>query len=98
MLGTLFLVSVLVALNAQEPVPFAAIMDSYLGVMIGLTIGVTVARVLWPRLPQSELKEATARFCDAAKLALDESSEVSTRSINSALSTLPLDIARTTAA
>jgi hypothetical protein len=31
MLGTLFLVSVLVALNAEKPVSFAAIMDSYLG-------------------------------------------------------------------
>lgn len=98
MLGTLFLVSVLVALNAQKPVPFATIMDSYLAVMIGLTIGVTIARVLWPRLPQKELKEATARFCDAAKLALDENSEVTMSSINSTLSTLPLDIARTTAA
>jgi uncharacterized membrane protein YccC len=98
MLGTLFLVSVLVALNAQKPVPFATIMDSYLAVIIGLTIGVTIARVLWPRLPQNELKEATARFCDAAKLALDENCEVSMSSINSTLSTLPLDIARTTAA
>ena len=98
MLGTLFLVPVLVVLNAQKPVPFAAIMDSYLGVMIGLTIGVTIARVLWPRLPQNELKEATVRFCDVAKLALGENSEASVSSINSTLSTLPLDIARTTAA
>ena len=98
MLGTLFLVPALVALNAQKPVPFAVIMDSYLGVMIGLTIGVTIARVLWPRLPQKELKEATLRFCDVAKLALGENSEASGSSINSTLSTLPLDIARTTAA
>jgi uncharacterized membrane protein YccC len=98
MLGTLFLVSVLVSLNSQKPVPFATIMDSYLAVMIGLTIGVTIARVLWPRLPQNELKEATARFCDAAKLALERNSEVSMSSINSTLSTLPLEIARTTAA
>jgi uncharacterized membrane protein YccC len=98
MLGTLFLASVLVALNAQKPVPFAVIMDSYLGVIIGLTIGVTIARVLWPRLPQNELKEATVRFCDVAKLALGENSEASVSSINSTLSTLPMDIARTTAA
>ena len=60
-------------------------MDSYLGVMIGLTIGVTIARVLWPRLPQNELKEATVRFCDVAKLALGENSEASVSSINSSL-------------
>ena len=98
MLGTLFLVSALVALNAQKPVPFATVMDSYLAVMIGLTIGVAIARVLWPRLPQNELKEATARFCDAAILALEGNSELSMSSVNSTLSTLPLDIARTTAA
>jgi hypothetical protein len=73
-------------------------MDSYLAVMSGLTIGVTIARVLWPRLPQNELKEATARFCDAAISALEGNSEVTMSSINSSLSNLPLDIARTTAA
>ncbi len=98
MLGTLFLVSVLGALDAQKPVPFASIMDSCLGVMIGLTIGVTITRVLWPRLPQNELREAAGRFCKAAILALDENSKVSMGSINSILSALPLDIARTTAA
>jgi uncharacterized membrane protein YccC len=98
MLGTLFLISILVALNAQKPVPFAAIMDSYLGVMIGLTIGVTVARVLWPRLPQSELREEAALFSDAARSAAEANSELSMSRINSTLSTLPLDIARTTAA
>jgi len=66
--------------------------------MIGLTIGVTIARVLWTRLPQKELKEATVRFCGAAKLALDENAGVVASGINSSLSTLPLEIARTTAA
>jgi len=98
MLGALFLVSVLVGLDAQKAVSFASIMNSYLAVMTGLTIGVTIARVLWPRLPQNELKEAAARFCDAAKLALGDNSEVATSKINSILLTLPLDIARATAA
>jgi len=97
MLGTIFLVSVLVSLNAQKPVPFAEIVDSCLGVITGLTVGVTIARVLWPRLPQKELKEAAARFCEVAKLALAENPAVSMSSINASLSALPLDIARTTA-
>jgi uncharacterized membrane protein YccC len=96
MLGTIFLVSILVGLNAQKPVPFAEIVDSCLGVITGLTLGVTIARVLWPRLPQKELKDAAARFCDVAKLALAENPAVSMSSINSNLSALPLDIARTT--
>jgi hypothetical protein len=44
------------------------------------------------------LKEAAARFCDAAKSALGDNSEVTTSRINSILLTLPLDIARATAA
>ena len=97
MLGTIFLALVLVALNTQKPVPFAEIVDSCLGVITGFTVGVTIARVLWPRLPQKELKEATARFCDAAQSALAETPAGSMSSINSTLSALPLDIARTTA-
>jgi uncharacterized membrane protein YccC len=97
MLGTLFLVSILVGLNPQKSVPFTDIVGSCLGVMIGFAVGVTIARLLWPRLPQKELKAATARFCDAAKLALAGDSAVSMSGINSTLSALPMDIARTTA-
>jgi uncharacterized membrane protein YccC len=96
MLGTIFLVSILVGLNPQKPVPFAEIVDSCLGVMTGFTVGVITARLLWPRLPQKELKEAVGRFCDAAKLVLAENPAGSMRSINSTLSALPMDIARTT--
>jgi uncharacterized membrane protein YccC len=96
MLGTIFLVSILVGLNAQKPVPFTAIVDSCLGVMTGFTVGVTLARVLWPRLPHKELKAATARFCEAAKFVLAENPAVSASFSNSALSALPMDIARTT--
>jgi uncharacterized membrane protein YccC len=98
MLGTLLLVSVVVALNAQKPVPFATIMDSYLGVMIGLTLGVTIARVFWPTLPQNELRTTIARFCSIAKSVLDEDSEGTMSEAKSALATLPFNIAQTTAA
>jgi uncharacterized membrane protein YccC len=97
MLGTIFLVSILVGLNTQKPVPFADVVGSCLGVMTGFAVGVTIARLLWSRLPQKELKAATVRFCDAAKLALAENPTVSMSTINSTLSALPLDIARTTA-
>jgi|GEM_PF-4702124 len=97
MLGTIFLVSILIGLNTQKPVPFTDIVDSCLGVTTGFTVGVTIARLVWPRLPQKELNAATARFCDAAKLVLVEKPGVSVSSINSTLSSLPMDIARTTA-
>jgi uncharacterized membrane protein YccC len=98
MLGTLLFVSAVVALNAQEPVPFVAIINSYLGVMIGLTIGVTLSRVLWPALPQKALREAITRFCQVAAAVLDEKSEGSMAGLKSTLAALPLEIARTTAA
>jgi len=96
MLGTIFLVSILVGLNTQKPVPFTDIVGSCLGVMTGFAVGVTIARLLWPRLPQNELKVATGRFCDAAKLVLAENPAVPMSTVNSTLSALPLDIARTT--
>jgi uncharacterized membrane protein YccC len=97
MLGTMFLESILVSLHAQKPVAFPTIMDSCLGVMTGFAVGVTISRVLWPRLPQKELQAAAARFCDVAKLVLAENPAGSMSSINSTLSALPLEIARTTA-
>ena len=97
MLGTIFLVSILVGLDTQKPVPFADLVGSCLGVITGFAVGVTVARLLWPRLPQNELKVATGRFCDAAKLLLADNPAVPMSTVTSALSALPLDIARSTA-
>ena len=97
MLGTIFLVSILVGLNAQKPVAFTDIVESCLGVMTGFTVGITIARVLWPRLPQNELKKSTRRFCDTAKLVLAENPAGSMSGVDAALSALPFDIARTTA-
>ena len=96
-LGTIFLVSVLVGLNTQKPVAFEDIVGSCLGVLAGFAVGVTIARLLWPRLPQNEIKAATCRFCEAAKLVVTEAPSASVSAVNSTLSALPLDIARTTA-
>jgi len=97
MLGTIFLVSILVGLNTQKPVPFTDIVESYLGVITGFAVGVAISRLLWPRLPQKELKAATTRFCGVAQSVLAENPIGSKGSINSTLSALPLDIARSTA-
>ncbi|MBV8970330.1 MAG: FUSC family protein, partial [Verrucomicrobia bacterium] len=72
MLGTLFLVLILVGLDPQKPVSFTNIMNSYLGVITGFAVGVTISRVLWPRLPQRELKAAVTRFCETAKMVMAE--------------------------
>jgi len=50
--AVLLLVSGIIGLNAQIPVNSQLIIESYLGVMTGLTIGVVVSRLCWPRLPQ----------------------------------------------
>jgi uncharacterized membrane protein YccC len=97
MLGTIFLVSILVGLNTQKPVPFTDIVESYLGVITGFAVGVAISRLLWPRLPQKELKAASTRFCDVAQSVLAQNPIGSKGSIDSTLSALPLDIARSTA-
>jgi hypothetical protein len=37
---------------ARVAVETKRVIDSYLGVMTGLTIGVVISRLVWPRLPQ----------------------------------------------
>ncbi len=50
-------ISAFVGLNPQQPVPSQTIIDTFLGVIIGVGIGAIVARLLWPVLPQRVLRD-----------------------------------------
>lgn len=50
-------VSAFVGLNPQEPVASRTIIDTFLGLMIGMWIGTVVGRLIWPVLPQRVLQE-----------------------------------------
>ncbi len=46
-----------VSLNAQEPVDFQAIIGVYFGIMLGIGISALIQRLLWPVLPQWQLRD-----------------------------------------
>jgi uncharacterized membrane protein YccC len=67
--SVILLVSAIVGLNAQVVVDTKLIVDSYLGVMTGLTIGAVISRLVWPRLPQKLLhKNLVAYFAACEKI------------------------------
>lgn len=51
----LLLISIL-SLNAQDPVPFQKIAGTFFGLVTGLVLAAIVQRLLWPVLPQGQLR------------------------------------------
>lgn len=50
-------ISAFVGLNPQEPVSSQTIIDTFLGIMLGMFIGTVLSRLLWPVLPQRILRD-----------------------------------------
>jgi uncharacterized membrane protein YccC len=50
-------ISVFVGLNPQQPVDSQTIIDSFIGLMVGMFIGALVSRLIWPVLPQGLLRD-----------------------------------------
>ena len=50
-------ISAFVGLNPQEPVASQTIIDTFLGLTIGMGIGTVVGRLIWPVLPQRVLRD-----------------------------------------
>jgi uncharacterized membrane protein YccC len=67
--SVLALVSI-VALNAQEPVSFQQIMGLTLGLINGLLIASVAQRLLWPVLPQNQLRLGVADYLRTAMACL----------------------------
>src|SRR5215469_235414 len=57
MLVAILFSSTFVGLNPQVPVPSQTIIDSFLGLIIGISIAVVVGRLIWPVLPQRVLRD-----------------------------------------
>jgi uncharacterized membrane protein YccC len=58
MLIALLTTSAFVGLNPQQPVPSQTIIDTFVGIIIGIGIGTTVGRLIWPVLPQRVLRNS----------------------------------------
>jgi uncharacterized membrane protein YccC len=50
-------ISIFVGLNPQQPVASQDIIDSFIGLMVGMFLNALVGRLIWPVLPQRLLKD-----------------------------------------
>lgn len=53
----LLIVVNLVGVNAQHPVAFSTILDASMGILLAAILSAVIRRLLWPALPQRELKK-----------------------------------------
>ena len=60
-LGLLSIVGVL-GLNAQKPVQFQAIVDLFFGIVLALLLSAVIQRLIWPSLPQFEIRDRFWEF------------------------------------
>jgi hypothetical protein len=51
------IISVFVGLNPQQPVDSQTIIDSFIGLMVGMFVRALVSRLIWPVLPQGLLRD-----------------------------------------
>ncbi|HEY5814534.1 MAG TPA: FUSC family protein, partial [Terrimicrobiaceae bacterium] len=57
-------------LNAQQPVTFQDIMGVYFGIVVGLILSALVQRLLWPVLPQWEIRDRVVELLRLCRLIL----------------------------
>ena len=65
-------ISAFVGLNPQVPVASQTIIDTFLGLMIGMGIGTVVGRLIWPVLPQRVLRDDLLALFAQMKALLNE--------------------------
>ncbi len=67
---TLLAVVGTVGLNAQQPVTFQTIMGVYFGIILGLLLSSLVQRLLWPVLPQWEIRDRVLELLRLSRIIL----------------------------
>jgi hypothetical protein len=82
-------ISAFVGLNPQVPVPSQTIIDTFLGLMIGIGIGTVVSRLIWPVLPQRVLQDNLLTLFDQIKALL--SGDPHREKIQTQLAILPVE-------
>jgi len=89
--SVILLVSAIVGLNAQVLVDAKLIVDSYLGVMTGLTIGAVVSRLVCPRLPQKLLYKNLVAYFAACEKILGEPPSGRIEELSSRITLAPME-------
>jgi uncharacterized membrane protein YccC len=85
------LVSAIVGLNAQVAVDAKLIVDTYLGVMTGLTIGAVISRLVWPRLPQKLFHKKLVAYLAACEEILGGTPSERTEQLCSEITFIPME-------
>lgn len=89
--SVILLVSAIVGLNAQVAVDAKQIVDTYLGVMTGLTIGAVISRLVWPRLPQKLLHENLVAYFAVCEKILGEAPSGRIEELSSRITLAPME-------
>jgi len=89
--SVILLVSGIAGLNAQVVVDAKLIVDTYLGVITGLTIGVVISRLSWPRLPQKLLHKKLVGYFAACGKVLEETSTDRIEQLSSKITVTPVE-------
>ena len=76
-------------LNAQQPVTFQSIMDVYFGIILGLTLSALVQRLLWPVLPQWQLRDRVLELLRICGIILQSSPDQRPRWLHQRLALIP---------
>jgi len=82
-------ISAFVGLNPQVPVASQTIIDTFLGLVIGIGIGTVVGRLIWPVLPQRVLQDNLLTLFDQIKALL--SGDPHREKIQTQLAILPVE-------
>ena len=76
-------------LNAQQPVTFQSIMDVYFGIILGLTLSALVQRLLWPVLPQWQMRDRVLELLRICGIILESPPDQRPRWLHQRLALIP---------
>jgi uncharacterized membrane protein YccC len=90
----LIAMSAFVGLNPQVPVPSQTIIDTFLGIIIGMGVAILIGRLIWPALPQRILRDNLIAVFAQTKALL--SGEPHREKIQTQLAILPVEALQAT--
>jgi uncharacterized membrane protein YccC len=89
--GMLFFVGA-VGLNPQEPVHFPQILNCYFGVVLALLLSAVVQRMLWPVLPQHEIRALFAELFAICRELLEKPSPQRLDELQERIALIPTEL------
>ncbi len=82
-----------ISMNPQEPVSFQAIVGNYFGVVLALALSSVVQRLLWPLLPQREIRSRFAEYFSCCRQLLGKVTPADFVHMQDRLALIPPEIA-----